>query len=160
MGVRSYEEYLFKRGKFPLNQRPCCRSYLKTDPINKWLNRYADKDKDIIVTGERREESPFRLLYTEEYQHSSGLLGIRPVLNWTTFQVIDRIIRAGLNMNPLYNCFSRVSCWCCPNKKKWEWYQLKIHFPELFKKVCQWEEELGHTIKYGHTLTDWLKDIA
>jgi len=85
VGYRAYAvEVFLKTGKFPIN-----------------------------ITGIRKEESHRRsqFPYVEEQDEATQ---IRPILEWTTQDVIDIHLRNNLTPNPLYlKGATRVGCWPC-----------------------------------------------
>lgn len=49
----------------------------------------------------------------------------------------------GFDWGGLYNHFRRVSCFCCPLQRLGELRTLRLHFPDLWQKMLDWEDRIG-----------------
>lgn len=62
---------------------------------------------------------------------------------WSEKDALEYCYRNGFDWGGLYNIFSRVSCWCCPLAAISELRQLWRNFPDLWKKLEEWETILS-----------------
>jgi 3'-phosphoadenosine 5'-phosphosulfate sulfotransferase (PAPS reductase)/FAD synthetase len=93
-----------------------CTSELKTHVITAELKRRFPGVTYINVTGVRRQESSARAKGTIAGRESNAnAFSWRPISNWTTEQVFERIAASGLAAHQAYTEFglSRVSCRFC-----------------------------------------------
>lgn len=69
---------------------------------------------------------------------------LRPVFEWTAQEVIDYILKNGLEPNPLYKKgFKRVGCYPCIMSNRVDIKSLKLTDPERITFLEQKEKELG-----------------
>ncbi len=128
-----------KKGRFPSSQRRFCTSELKVIPMIDWILDEL-KDNAITIQGIRASESAARAgMETEcmffksyfeankngkkqsyrgadvrEFCKHYDVSVRRPVFHWSAQEVIDCILDAGDEPNPLYKRgFSRVGCMPC-----------------------------------------------
>lgn len=74
-------------------------------------------------------------------QFSDDLL--RPVFDWSAQQVIDYILTAGLEPNPLYKMgYKRVGCWPCVMANKRDILNIARQSPERIEQIAALEKEL------------------
>ena len=74
-------------------------------------------------------------------QFSDDLL--RPVFDWSAQQVIDYILTAGLEPNPLYKMgYKRVGCWPCVMCSQRDILNIAIQSPERIEQIANLEKEL------------------
>lgn len=87
---------------------------------------------------------------------------LRPVFDWSAQQVIDYILAAGLEPNPLYRMgYKRVGCWPCVMANQREILNISRQSPERIEEIAAIERELRssffsskipvHAIKSGKT---------
>jgi len=75
-------------------------------------------------------------------QFSDDLL--RPVFDWSAQQVIDYILTAGLEPNPLYKMgYKRVGCWPCVMANKRDILNIARQSPERIEQIAALEREIG-----------------
>lgn len=55
---------------------------------------------------------------------------------------LDYCRKHGFDWGGLYDHFHRVSCFCCPLQSLWNLRKLKIHYPDLWKKMLLWESKI------------------
>lgn len=140
-------------GKFYDQKIRRCTSSLKLEPLAKWITANCNRKEDIVLTGERREESPRRSNYSTNYYNKKlRIQGHRPILSWSTKRVFDAIRQGGVEPHPAYKHYARLGCYCCVFNTNNEWMQLYKHYPALFFEVAYLEREINHTVKHGETL--------
>ena len=75
-------------------------------------------------------------------QFSDDLL--RPVFDWSAQQVIDYILTAGLEPNPLYKMgYKRVGCWPCVMAIQRDILNIARQSPERIEQIAALEREIG-----------------
>ena len=68
---------------------------------------------------------------------------LRPVFDWSAQQVIDYILAAGLEPNPLYRMgYKRVGCWPCVMANQRDILNISRQSPERIDYIAQIEQEL------------------
>lgn len=68
---------------------------------------------------------------------------LRPVFDWSAQQVIDYILAAGLEPNPLYRMgYKRVGCWPCVMCSLREIHNIARQAPERIQQIAALEREL------------------
>lgn len=71
---------------------------------------------------------------------------LRPVFNWSAQEVVDYILAAGLELNPLYNMgYKRVGCWPCVMSNQREILNLSRLSPKRIEQIAELENELQST---------------
>jgi 3'-phosphoadenosine 5'-phosphosulfate sulfotransferase (PAPS reductase)/FAD synthetase len=93
-----------------------CTSELKTHLIEAELRRRFRFQTIVSVTGVRRAESATRARGSVASLSIGGTMwSWRPLSDWSTEQVIERVLASGLELHPAYGRFglSRVSCRFC-----------------------------------------------
>ncbi|MGQ4871757.1 MAG: phosphoadenosine phosphosulfate reductase family protein [Candidatus Thorarchaeota archaeon] len=125
-------------------QRWCCEVF-KFGPLSKWA---LENEVVAFVTGLRKEESHGRTSYSMiDRNPIMPVLQINPLLEWSEEMVWSYIRQYNLPVNPLYQYFSRVGCWCCPYKTSSEWEMIRRVFPDkaafLHRKLSDLADRLG-----------------
>ncbi len=135
-----------------------CSSSIKIEPANRVINhRWGRSTKFkgnlLVITGERREESPGRAVYPEIQKHATHTKTLkrvdhwRPVVAWTEEQVWAALQRWGVQAHPAYHVgWSRVSCMTCVFNEGQEWSALRAIFPERYEEVVADEGHFPMTI--------------
>lgn len=72
---------------------------------------------------------------------------------WTEADALKYCYDKGFDWDGLYKIFRRVSCWCCPLKSIDECRKLRKHFPDLWKKLREWDRQTWRKFK-----ADWTVD--
>lgn len=68
---------------------------------------------------------------------------LRPVFDWSAQQVIDYILDAGLEPNPLYRmAYKRVGCWPCVMANQRDILNIARQAPERIDYIAKIEQEL------------------
>lgn len=117
------EELIEKKGMFPSRQRRFCTEELKVFPMQRYIAARVDAGEDVInAVGIRRAESKARSKMAEwEWSAGFDCEVWRPLIDWTTDDVIAIHQRHGLAPNPLYlKGARRVGCWPCIMASKGE----------------------------------------
>ena len=74
---------------------------------------------------------------------------LRPVFDWSAQQVIDYILAAGLEPNPLYTMgYKRVGCWPCVMANQRDILNIAQQSPERIAEMANFEREL-HSSFFG-----------
>jgi len=138
-----------------------CSSTLKIDVGASAIrhdHRFKRGGKVLLVTGERRDESPNRRKYASVERHRASNLRRRvdqwrPVLDWTVEDVWSRMEIAGIQGHPAYEWYGRVSCaWCIFGGKR-EWATARELAPASFDEIAGLEVEFGRVHGLGRPLT-------
>ena len=122
-----------------------CTERLKLWPQEKYYKQkgYYGNTKILNLTGERKEESTRRKQYYPfAYSKVLRTAVLRPILEWTTHQILTYLQKNNILLHPQYRYDTRLSCACCPEKTWKNQLQTSIHTPKLFKKLCQTERKL------------------
>ena len=131
-----------------------CSSVLKIDVMSAAINnqeRFKGK-KNLVVTGERAEESKSRSNYnTFENHRCHGKLRTvhhwRPIHDWTEKQVWEIMEKHKVMAHPAYWLgWGRLSCITCIFGNANQWASAAHLYPEMVEKIAKYEEEFGFTI--------------
>ncbi len=98
---------------FPTRYRKMCTERTKLFVLRDYYKTF--EDDPLSITGIRREESRMRAK-SEEFEWNKKLMCYtwKPILDWTTQDVVDIHKHFGLAPNPLYlSKYDRVSCYPC-----------------------------------------------
>jgi 3'-phosphoadenosine 5'-phosphosulfate sulfotransferase (PAPS reductase)/FAD synthetase len=140
--ARTMVELIRHKGIFPSRIARFCTEQLKVVPFLDWLA--ATFDGPVInAMGMRAEESNARRKLGFCERHEWGYAW-RPLIRWTTQQVIDLHARHGLRPNPLYLLGAeRVGCWPCIFSGKLDVRLVAKHTPERIDEIRALEVELN-----------------
>lgn len=96
------------------------------------LSNYAVRENLYgFVTGLRMEESNKRSNYEDSDKNPLvPVKQVNPILRWTDQDIWEYIKTNRLPVNPLYEHFKRIGCWCCPFRTDNDWKIIKKVFPE------------------------------
>lgn len=157
------------KGRFPSSMARFCTVELKVKPMIDWI--LGQDDSLLIIQGIRAKESAKRSEmavecnyfkhYFEELEngrkysyrgkdvrewcktHDASVL--RPIFNWSAQEVIDYILDAGVEPNPLYKQgMARVGCFPCIMCRKQE-AKLCLNDEYGYNRLKQAEEEVGRS---------------
>lgn len=122
---RQMQELVMHKAMFPARLRRFCTEELKVKPLHLLLETLCAAGADIVnAVGVRAGESKARSKLPEwdGYRSRRGSwLTWRPLIEWSTEDVVDIHKRHGLEPNPLYlRGASRVGCWPCIFARKKE----------------------------------------
>lgn len=138
-----------------------CTSELKTHVIAAELKRRFPGQTFVNVTGVRREESAARARGAVASADSTGKFWTwRPISDWTTAQVFERIADAGVEPHQAYRQFgmSRVSCRFCIMSNAAD-LAAATAVPEshdLYRRMV----DLEIASSFGFQGSRWLGDVA
>ncbi len=169
--LRPLPESIRRRGMWPSASCRYCTSDHKRDPIAKFIRRrWPARGKEdlrvLVVSGERREESPHRARLPEFAADRRLTAGRREVLHWwpildlSTEEVFAEIRATGFPHHVAYDLGStRVSCALCVLASENDLRVGAKHNPDLARLYLRLEEEMGHTFRPGRSLAEILGDI-
>ena len=168
-----------KKSRWPSSQRRFCTSELKTIPMIDYILDEVNDDVLMIqgiraAESARRAEMQKQCTYFKYYvqpygkdkngkdkyhtyrrkdvlafraKHADDLL--RPVFDWTAQQVIDYILKNGLQPNPLYRMgYKRVGCYPCVMASQQDIYNISQQDTTRIDYIAQKEQEL-HSSFFG-----------
>jgi 3'-phosphoadenosine 5'-phosphosulfate sulfotransferase (PAPS reductase)/FAD synthetase len=152
----SFVELVRSKQLFPSRIMRFCTSELKIIPINRYLASLGDGVVNAI--GIRAAESAARANLPErEVNESTGFEIWRPILRWTTQDVVDIHRRHGIKMHPLYRYGAkRVGCWPCIYASKAELRIIARIDPGRIDLIERLEADLT-TGKHGARSMFWLE---
>lgn len=135
-----------------------CSSVLKIDIGRRALTNQSrfDHSKTLVVSGERREESPGRSRYrqfeinttdTRNGKKARHVDTWRPVLDWDESQVWSMLEKHRIIPPIPYRLgYSRSSCQTCIFNSRRIWATVKKYFPERVKEIAAYEDSFGTAI--------------
>ena len=123
-----------------------CTSRLKKDVIKKYLKKY--KGYDIIEYHGIAYDEPKRIKDTPNIKYPLYENKI------TEKEALQYCYSKGFNWNRLYEKFDRLSCWCCPLKSIKELKILYNDFPELWKKLKQWDNNTYRKFRSDYSVQE------
>ena len=137
------EEIVRKRAMFPNRVRRFCTQELKVRPLIRYL-KALDADH-INIVGIRAGESESRAKMPEwEWSDSFDCDVWRPLIRWTTADVINMHHRHDARPNPLYlKGATRVGCWPCIFARKKELRLISDIDPKRIDRLRELETEVG-----------------
>ncbi len=154
------------RGRWPSAKCRYCTSDCKVAPIAKYIrNKYIFKEecRILMVSGERREESPHRKTLPEFEVDTNLTAGYRkvfryrPILDMTKKEVWSSIYASKLRWHPAYSKGNdRVSCAICIFANATDIRNGAEDRPDLAEEFLKFEQESNHTFRYRQTLASIL----
>jgi len=122
-----------------------CTSMLKTRIINKYLRELA-KDYTLVQYIGIAADEPHRI---REFNY--------PLVDWgmTENDCLQYCKDRGFDWGGLYEIFHRVSCWCCPLQSLDEIRKLWKYFPELWKKLAEWDSKTWRKFTKYYTVREY-----
>ncbi|MDD9309799.1 phosphoadenosine phosphosulfate reductase family protein [Cytobacillus firmus] len=136
-----------------------CSSAVKIDVFRRVLNNHPkfqgtkfDPKRILVITGERREESPNRAKYLETEIHACStqkrvVHAWRMVIDWTEEQIWEQYEKRKFLPHPAYLLgWNRTSCFGCIFSTADLWAMMREIAPERFRRLSEMEKELNHTI--------------
>jgi 3'-phosphoadenosine 5'-phosphosulfate sulfotransferase (PAPS reductase)/FAD synthetase len=137
-----------------------CSSVSKIDVLSRVVNhKYNDCDL-LILTGERREESPARSKYKEFEKYRSwtkrrNAWQWRPIIDFSEKEVWQLFEQYSIQPHPCYELgWSRCSCMVCIFSSANTWASIFKIDPQRVNDLSDIEQDIGHTIYNGHVLFD------
>ena len=148
------------KGRFPSTLGRFCTKELKAEAIK--MHVYFPllaRGFDVVSwQGIRRDESAHRANAKErefsmrDESNYAELWNYRPILDWKAEDCFAMMKKHGIEPNPLYKMgFGRVGCMPCINCRKRELAEIALRFPEVIRKVSDWEDRVSKTSKRGKT---------
>lgn len=137
------------KGRFPSRKAQFCTERLKLEPINAVTHPLLEAGRTVISwIGERADESAERAkkAVTERIRWQIGggnLILHRPIHKWKKAECFALAKRHGIKPNALYQMgMGRVGCFCV-NASKDEIAQTDRRFPEVIRRISEWEQIVG-----------------
>ena len=145
----TFYERLLEFHFWPSIQRLWCRKYLKLDPLKQHHRRL----KTFLIydyVGVSRFDSPFRAIrYAKghfDYKLDHGKVQVRyryPLMDWSPRKRIEYRKKNKIPRNQAYTTLGFSGCYFCPFLHQPNYLRLKSAHPELFWKLCCYENKLG-----------------
>lgn len=164
---RPLPEHIEKRGMWPSAACRYCTSDCKRAAIDKvirWMNPASEDRTILILTGERREESPKRskLRPIEAHERLSTrkrkVISWRPMLDAKVERIWELIEESGLRRHPAYDFGNdRLSCAMCVLASENDIRNGARFHPELAETYLRMERDMKHTFRSGRSLADILR---
>lgn len=140
---RKNPELIGKIGlSWPGPRKRWCTALLKTHVIDRHLADLAKGHEVIQYIGIAADE-PGRIREK-----------CYPLVEWdmTEADCLAYCKERGFDWDGLYDIFTRVSCWCCPLQSYDELRRLRTHFPELWKKLGEWDQQTWRTFLKNYSV--------
>jgi len=118
---------------------------LKDDQVRAVVRRHKRRRGDTVglVTGIRRSESDRRMrVHAEPYVRERALLWINPLLDWTSADIADYMVAAGLPRNPVVDHLHRSGeclCGALADPQELDW--IALWYPEVAARIRALERQ-------------------
>lgn len=134
-----------RKGLFPSRVMRFCTQLLKVKPMQRHLAAHADREEVVNCVGIRRAESLARSTMPEwEWSDGFDCETWRPLVTWTTDDVLAIHQRHALELNPLYAMgATRVGCWPCIHARKHELALVARLDPQRIRQIAEQELTLN-----------------
>ena len=153
-GPRTFEEMCIHNKRFPSALARFCTKELKIFPIKEFIEEKegeGDIENPCLVQGVRADESTSRSKLpvwgyppNSKYKSPYDAATWRPLLSWSTGDVIAIHRRHNMALNPLYRLGARrVGCWPCIFSSKSELKAANELDPDLFDRLRQMELKIS-----------------
>lgn len=128
-----------------------CTSRLKDMPRDAFL-RNLRKEYDVREYIGIAADEQYRL-DRKRNKHSNH---VHPLVDWgmTEADCLRYCYERGFDWGGLYEHFKRVSCWCCPLQSLVELRELYQHFPELWRKLKDWDKRTWRSFRADFSVED------
>jgi len=162
-----------ERHKFPAkggcHSGRWCSGSLKAsvqDSVTSHVESIKSNSKILVISGERRGESPGRSKYNEMEIHRTNALARakrlvhwwRPVIDYSEKDIWEVLKRNNCNPHPCYRVgWNRCSCMMCIFSLPKHWQGIKELFPECYNEVCKDERILGFTLDNKKTMEEYIE---
>ncbi len=160
-----------ERLRFPAkggcHQGRWCSGNLKAQVESKLYSNIEELKTDVkilVLSGERREESPGRSKYNEMEIHRTNAVSKahrlvhqwRNVIDWTEVEIWEIIKRWKIAPHPCYSIgWNRCSCMMCIFGLPKHWAGIRELFPKEYQNVREDEIRLGFTLDNKKTLDEY-----
>jgi 3'-phosphoadenosine 5'-phosphosulfate sulfotransferase (PAPS reductase)/FAD synthetase len=142
------------------HQSRWCSSYLKIDVCKASINNQArfKNAKIVVLTGERRSESPSRSKYNQTQYYIQPtkhrtVYQYRAIIDYSEEEVWKKMGEYKIRPHPAYSLgFSRVSCRACIFSNPDQWATIKRDYPAQFAEISRLESSLNHTIDNRYSI--------
>lgn len=123
-----------------------CTGQLKTHLMDKKVNELKGQYKAVHYVGIAYDER--QRCKKEKY----------PLVDWkiTEAEALQICYNRGFDFGGLYEIYHRASCWCCPFQRIGELRNLRIHHPELWKRLLDMDKRAQ--VQFGQTALGRFKD--
>lgn len=135
-GERKGEVRFLGRGWPSPLRRWCTRN--KAETIDKWTK--ANVKNPVRCVGFASDE-----IHRTTRPKLLALGDVRfPLVEWSVSEAnaLAYCFSHGFSWGGLYEHFNRVSCFCCPLQKLKDLRKLRRHFPDLWSKMLNWEQQM------------------
>lgn len=128
-----------------------CTGQLKTHLLSKKVNELKKSCNAIHYVG---------IAYDEKERCKKECY---PLVEWkiTEKEALEICYDRGFDFGGLYEIYHRASCWCCPFQRIGELRKLRVHHPELWKKLMELDHrafEMFGTSPLGKFKQNWSID--
>lgn len=143
-GPDTFAELTARKGLFPSRVMRFCTEELKVKPMQAYIRGLGDSEI-VNAVGIRRAESAARSKMPEwEWSDGFDCEVWRPLVTWSTEDVLAIHERHGLALNPLYAMgATRVGCWPCIHARKSELAMVARVDPARIKAIADQEAALN-----------------
>ncbi len=126
-----------------------CTQYLKKQVMNRYLKEKYKNIEIIEYHGIAADETK-RLVKNREKNIKY------PLAEWGIIEkeALEYCYNKGFDWDGLYKKFDRVSCWCCPLKNLKELKVLYKEYPELWKKLKEWDSKTYRKFRADYSILD------
>lgn len=126
-----------------------CTSRLKDQPRETFLRPIRKKYEVHEYVGIAADEQ-----YRLERKRNQAYHHEHPLVDWgmTEKDCLEYCYAHGYFWDGLYECFDRVSCWCCPLQSLSELRMLFRNYPELWNKLKQWDRRTWRKFRADYSV--------
>lgn len=119
-----------------------CTSIFKTDPLKKIKTKYPGASFFMGIAKDEEHRTDRNKKISENICY--------PLVEWgkTEKECLELCYAKGFTWDGLYELYGRVSCWCCPLKRKRDYEILRINFPEYYSCMKEWDKKVDRPLKY------------
>lgn len=128
-----------------------CTKELKDRPRERFLRAFKPYYEIRHYIGIAADEE-----YRLERKNNQKPDHIHPLADWgmTEADCLEYCYSKGYDWGGLYEHFKRVSCWCCPLQSLDELRRLRVHFPDLWEKLKEWDDKNFRTFKPDYSVRE------
>ncbi len=134
-----------------------CTKALKIQVINQHISKLRKQFDLVQYIGLAADES-----YRLERKENKAPDRNYPLVEWgwTEEEALKYCKERGYDWEGLYDIFNRVSCWCCPLQSFAELRKLREHFPELWARLKELDNQTWRKFRAGYSVDDIEKRFA